>query len=46
MLPGRSVQVMGGMVTGCVSMGGGGGNLIIGCLHAWLCWLWLCGAGS
>jgi len=43
-LPGRSVQVMGGMGAGCVSMGGG--NLIIDGLHTWLCWLWLCGAGS
>jgi hypothetical protein len=38
--------MMGGMGRGCVSIGVRGGNLIIDRLHTWLCWLWLCGAGS
>jgi len=43
-LPGWSVQVMGGMSTGCHYRRGG--DLVIDRVHTWLCWLWLCGAGS
>jgi len=44
MQPGGSVQVMGGVSTGCVSIEGGG-DLVIDQVHTWLCWLWLRGAG-